>query len=175
MGNACACTKAKSKRPNISMPNHSKAGEHNALLDRLGTAQVKLLQEKFKGIQSNGGLDPKGFKSMLPLISQLPKPVANNSFQMFDIDGLEKISWQNFCVTISQYILGRREDKCRFIFQIFDISHKGYLQGKDLQLLQRHCADAIRFGTSASSSDYTNIFDYHLREGKPMRFEEFRD
>ncbi|CAG9314363.1 unnamed protein product [Blepharisma stoltei] len=176
MGNVCSCAKPKPKlvQKSGNPPLQVKAGEQNALLDRLGTAQVKLLQDKFKAIQLNGGLDLKGFKSMLPLISQLPVPVVKSAFQLFCSNNIDKITWQNFCLTISQYVLGRSEDKCRFIFKIFDITSKGYLQGKDLQALQRHCSNAIRLPTSSSASDVTNIFEACLKDGKPLMFDDFK-
>ncbi|CAG9317700.1 unnamed protein product [Blepharisma stoltei] len=171
MGNSCTGTRKRASSSNIL--TLSNAGELNSLLDRLGSEQVNLLQEKFRRYQISGGLDFENFQQMMPQINQLPQSAIKSAFYLFDIHGTGKISWKDFCVTMSKSILGRRQDKCEFVFKVFDIENEGELKGKHLASFSRYCEDAIRhFGGSLDNDEF---IEKHIQQGKPLQFNEFKD
>lgn len=90
------------------------------LLDRIGSAQIQMLKKKFKKYGGKGGLDLQAFKKIMPYISTLPTKIIENAFTQFGGSDKARVSWLQFCATISQYILGTREEKCKFLYHIFD-------------------------------------------------------
>jgi len=171
MGNCFSCNKNKNKGQPNACNIGSKASLHNALLDRLTVSQLKLLQTKFEQSAKQDGLDFKGFKQLMPLLTHLPDNVVDSAFKIFDIDRKGRISWHNFCLGISQYILGRREEKCKFLFAVYAIQNSSELTPKDLQTLRRACGDAIRIQHLSAN----NLIEQCIAEKRSLGFEEFKE
>ncbi|OMJ66845.1 hypothetical protein SteCoe_36175 [Stentor coeruleus] len=125
----------KSKRDNeeISVNNID-----NLLLDRIGEAQIGMLLEKFKKYEIKGGLDVSGFKKLMPYITSLPSGVIENAFAQFASKETGKITWEGFCSEVSKSMLGSREEKCRFLFKVFNKSKNEFLSKKDAAQLKSH-------------------------------------
>lgn len=132
MGNGCSL-KSKSKKA-----IKTSVEVDNSLLDRIGEGQIRMLMEKFKSYEQNKGLDLEGFKKLMPYITSLPNPVIENAFSQFANPETNQITWEGFCSAVSKYILGSTEDKCRFLYTIFDKNKNGSLKKKDATLLKSH-------------------------------------
>lgn len=171
---SCLGKQSRTKDNLITVPKRSNIMEYNALLDRLGSAQLQLLKVKFKEAQTGNRLDLKGFKKLLPLLRELPNEIIINSFKVFDLDASGFISWHNFCVTVSQYIVGHREEKCKFLFKIFDLSSSNSLAEFELKLMEEYCANYIRNKNILLGSDKETIMRVCVKEKKALSFEIFK-
>ena len=144
----------------------------NALLDRLSPAQIKMLKSKFKQFESKGGLDLDGFKKVMPYISKLPSNIIENAYLQFGGAAKTRITWLQFCSTVSQYILGTREEKCKFLYNVFDKKSKGVLRKKDATLMEKHILVSSKSLDimSADASTLLSIFG----NSDTINFNEFR-
>lgn len=147
--------------------------EH-ALLDRFGSGQIEMLRTKFKEYERNGGLDIGGFKKIMPYISKLPGDIIENAFDLFRNNVKDRISWMNFCATVSQYILGTRQEKCRFLYDVFDKKHQGMLTRDEISLLNKHLFWVLS-GPIMNSVNEFNLLEKCLKLTGVLKFSDFRD
>lgn len=141
MGSCVSGKKTKQVNARGSMAN---IGMRMTLLDRFGVNQTKQLLELFEKVSDKEGIDQKGLMALIPTASELPSPVFASAFNLFDIDQRGRISFSNFCVTVSQYLVGHREEKCKFLFKIFDYNHNGILESKELSEFKKYIRKALR-------------------------------
>lgn len=128
----------KKKKGEISVNNVD-----NLLLDRIGEAQIDMLMEKFKKFEVKGGLDVHGFKKLMPYITSLPSGVIESAFAQFASKETSKITWEAFCSEVSKSILGSREEKCRFLFEVFNKSKASSLKKKDAAQLKSYLINLV--------------------------------
>lgn len=138
---ACISKKTKPINSRKSMAN---IGMRNSLLDRFGATQTKLLLDLYEKHGDQEGLDLKGFLNLMPQITDFPQPIINSVFKIFDIDMRGKITFSNFCVTVSQYLVGHREEKCKFLFKVFDMNSNGFLEAKELTEFKKYIKKVLR-------------------------------
>ena len=119
-------------------------GMRMTLLDRFGSTQTKQLLELFEKYGDKNGMDIKGLLQLLPSLSDLPSQLVSSAFNVFDIDRRGKISFSNFCITVSQYLVGHRDEKCKFLFKVFDYNDNGVLENKELAEFRRYIKTALR-------------------------------
>lgn len=169
MGISCTTSKKSKEKP----PPTPRDSEH-ALLDRFGSAQIQMLRTKFKEYEHNGGLDIAGFKKLMPYISKLPNDIIENAFNIFRAYTRDRITWMHFCATVSQYILGSRQEKCRFLYDVFDKKQRGLLSKDELALLNRHLAEVLKAPISGKSNT-KNLLNLHANQANAIKFNEFRD
>lgn len=169
MGITCTTTK-KGKEKLLSSPKDS---EH-ALLDRFGSGQIQMLRTKFKEYEHNGGLDISGFKKLMPYISKLPNDIIENAFNLFRAYTRDRISWMHFCATVSQYILGSRQEKCKFLYDVFDKKQRGSLNKDEVALLNRHLSEVLK-PPKLEKTNNKNLLNLHANEENAIQFNDFRD
>lgn len=164
----CFSVKSRESHPHFIESTRSQNFEDNLLLNRITENQIKMLKNKFKTHETQGGLDIKGFKRMMPYINRLSNKAIENTFNEFS--GFEKtITWQNFCKTISKYTNGTREEKCKFLYNIFDKNKTGTLKKKDADLLVKHIS-GIYNGKKASKE---LLKQFELSE--TLKFDDFKN
>lgn len=111
--------------------------EINIHLNFIGEGQIQMLKEKFDKYGKNG-LTLKDFKKTMPYITTLPSRVIENAFLKFINPNTQKITLEAYCSSVSKYMLGSRENKCDFLYQIFNTSNNGQLNRTEAQLLDSH-------------------------------------
>ena len=161
------------KRPKEAKTSIRKDSEH-ALLDRIGSGQIEMLRSKFNQHENQGGIDQAGFKKIMPYISKLPNDIIESAFNIFTAYTKERISWTTFCATVSQYILGTRKEKCRFLYDVFDIRQRGFLGKEELTLIKRHLFEMLN--TNNKTQIDKASFDKICSEKQfQLKFEVFCD
>ena len=65
----------------------------------------------------------------------LPQSVAESTFRLFDINGNAQINFRNFCIAMSICCMSSREQKLKFIFDMFDTDDDGFLVEGDLDIM----------------------------------------
>ena len=137
----------------------------NSLLDRLTPTQIKMLKLKFQQFESKGGLNLDGFKKLMPYITKLPPNLIENAYFQFGGTTKTRITWLQFCSTVSQYILGSREEKCKFLYNVFDKNSKGLLSKENAKLMEKHILvkskslDLMNKGSSTLLSNFGKASD----------------
>jgi ubiquitin C-terminal hydrolase/Ca2+-binding EF-hand superfamily protein len=169
MGN-CISPSKKLKQPSLPQMKDS---EH-ALLDRIGIGQIEMLRSKFNQHENQGGIDQAGFKKIMPYISKLPNDLIESAFNIFRAYTKERISWTTFCATVSQYILGSRSEKCRFLFDVFDKKQRGFLGKEEINLLKRHLFVMLNTN-SKTQIDKSSFEKICSQKSNVIKFEVFRD
>lgn len=145
---SCASRKTKTIQVRKSIAN---MGTRITLLDRFGATQAKLLLDSYNKYSTKTGLDLKGFQKMFPQLLEFPSAILLSVFKIFDIDGIGVISFSNFCVTVSQYLIGHRAEKCKFLFRVFDINCNGVLESKELVEFRKYVKGVLRQDDTAYS------------------------
>ncbi|CAG9332096.1 unnamed protein product [Blepharisma stoltei] len=171
---SCIGNKPRPKDNPVTIPKKLNIIEYNAKLDRLGSAQLNLLKLKFKEVQTDSGIDLKGFRKLLPLLKEFPEEIVVSSFKVFDSDSSGYISWYNLCVTVSQYIVGHRDEKCKFLFKVFDLKNSEKLDTEEIKLLQRYCENFIRENDQFPKNS-ESVLDICINQKKQLSFEEFKN
>ena len=169
----CVSVKNKKKTDNDVRTIMTGDSEH-ALLDRFGSGQIEMLRSKFKEYERHGGLDLGGFKKIMPYISKLPGDIIDNAFNIFRNSSKDRIPWTNFCATVSQYILGTRQEKCRFLYDVFDKKHRGMLNKDEVLLLNKHLIEVLRVPVT-SNTNYQNLLEKFLKPESVLKFSDFHD
>ena len=140
-----SCITSKKTKPvienRVSMAN---IGMRMTLLDRFGAKQTKQLLELFEKYSDKNGMDIKGLLLLLPMLNDLPTQFVSSVFNVFDIDHRGKINFSNFCITVSQYLVGHRDEKCKFLFKVFDYNSNGVLENKELVEFKKYIGTALR-------------------------------
>jgi ubiquitin C-terminal hydrolase/Ca2+-binding EF-hand superfamily protein len=119
-------------------------GARITLLDRFGSTQAKLLLDIFNKYSSKSGLDLRSFQRLFPQLSEFPSSILSSVFKIFDLDQLNLISFSNFCVTVSQYLVGHRVEKCKFLFRVFDLNGNGIIESKELAEFKKYMKKVLR-------------------------------
>ena len=138
---SCASRKAKSVFTRKSIAN---MGARITLLDRFGSTQAKLLLDTYNKYASKSGLDLKSFQKLFPQLSDFPSSILNSVFKIFDLDLAGSISFSNFCVTVSQYLVGHRIEKCKFLFRVFDLNGNNLIESKELSEFKKYMKKVLR-------------------------------
>ena len=171
MGNCYSCV---NKKPSLDNRRTQSGDSEHALLDRFGSGQIEMLRSKFKEYEHNGGLDIAGFKKIMPYISKLPGDIIENAFNLFRNSTKDRISWTSFCATVSQYILGTRQEKCRFLYDVFDKKHRGMLTKDEIALLNKHLFEVLKTPVT-SSINVSNLLEKCVKSVNVLKFADFRD
>ena len=150
MGGCITSKKVKNVNSRKSMIS---IGMRNTLLDRFGATQTKLLLDLYEKVSDKEGIDMKGLFVLMPSASEFPSAILDSVFRIFDVDQRGKINFNNFCVTVSQYLVGHREEKCKFLFKIFDINGNGVLESKELSEFKKYIIGALRTNDAVYSRE----------------------
>ena len=167
------CGLLKNKPNNNQEIKKATTNSEQSLLNVVGPSQIQTLRTKFNQYAVNGDLELKGFKKMMPYISKLPINIIENAFIQFAGIPKGRITWLQFCSTVSQYILGTREEKCRFLYNIFDKKNKGTLTKNDANLLNQYIFES----SNSSASLTTNASSLLLHFENPnstLNFSDFK-
>lgn len=126
-------------------------GTRITLLDRFGATQAKLLLDAYNRYSTKSGLELRSFQKMFPQLSEFPSLILASMFKIFDIDNSGFVSFSNFCVTVSQYLIGHRSEKCKFLFRVFDTNSNGILEAKELVEFRKYIKRVLRQDDTAYS------------------------
>lgn len=178
----CSCfkhsdEKFKNIEPRIVEQNRLSPQIENHFLNRLSLTQISLLEEKFKLNQKDQiGLDLAGFKKLMPYISHLPENVIVNAFQEFANPKSSHISWLDFCKAVSKYALGSNEEKCRFLYKIFENKKYSSIKKSEASQLNKHLLSASKdFPLNFSTSDKTSTGILSLFSTRDsLNYQDFR-
>mmetsp|Transcript_4480 Transcript_4480/g.15538 ORF Transcript_4480/g.15538 Transcript_4480/m.15538 type:complete len:198 (-) Transcript_4480:245-838(-) len=124
--------------------------------------EIQSLYRRFRALDRGH----KGFiapDELLKLPELAMNPLAQRILQVF-----ENVNFKAFCSLLSVFS-GRasREDKLRFIFQVYDIDGDGYVSRTDLLVMLRHLA-----GSSLSEEQLADLAHRCLREGRSWAADE---
>lgn len=153
-----ACLNRKKSKIIVARNSVLSVGERNNILDRFGAIQTRLLLDLYEKVSDEDGMTLKGLLTLMPLVEDLPTPIINSVFNIFDIDKKGKVTLSNFCVTVSQYLIGHREEKCKFLFKVFDLNKNGILEAKELSEFKNYLYKSLRNdGTNYSRDEIEKI------------------
>ena len=148
--------------------------DENRYLNRLTKFQISMLESKFKQHQSSPlGLDLASFKSLMPYISQLPPNIIENAFHEFCDPQTLHIQWLNFCKAVSVFVLGSTDEKCRFLYTIFENKQQKSLTKAEVGQLASYIqstSNSLNFNSSLSASSIDSL----LHTSDTLSYDLFR-
>lgn len=86
---------------------------------------------------------------------------AKRVFDIFDRDGSETVSLQEFVQSVEDFTLKRKEDKLRFLFKIYDLNGDGFVQFDEMRRVLTACMEENGFSFSAEQIRKFQITSYN--------------
>ena len=158
----------------VANPNQIQLNE-NHYLNRLTKFQISILESKFKQHQSSPlGLDLPSFKSIMPYISHLPANIIENAFNEFCDPQTRHITWLDFCKAVSKFVLGSTEEKCKFLYTIFENKKQKTLTKAEINQLTTYIqstSNSFDFNSSLSTSSIYSL----LSTSDTLSYDLFRN
>ena len=164
-----SCISRKSK-PVSNRNSIVNMGARITLLDRFGSTQAKLLLDLYNKYASDSDLDLKSFQKLFPQLSEFPSSILFSVFKIFDLELTGSISFSNFCVTVSQYLVGHRVEKCKFLFRVFDLKGNKVIESKELFEFKKYMKRVLRQNDAVYSRDEA---EKNIDAWKKLNLEDF--
>jgi Ca2+-binding EF-hand superfamily protein len=115
----CGGSSRKKKRISVVKQNSVRNSiTHKPVLDKWTEPQINLLKTEFRLHSKNNELDLRGFKIIFPKIKTA---MVEHVFKLFDRNKAGQVDFTEFCIGLSRCLVSSRDDKLKFIFQMFDL------------------------------------------------------
>ncbi|CAK4722074.1 unnamed protein product [Aphanomyces euteiches] len=173
-------------------------GEEKEALKRFEDAEIHLLREVFRGITQATGdkaVDKENFLKIFPMPVDAFVFATERLFTLFDKNASNSISFNEFVGGLAILTKGSRNEKIKFIFDLYDVSDKGSISKREMKTMLRQFPQSTmillkgmkkipsRKDMLQTSEEFQQVdldqlvqdaFTTHVKGGKErMTFEEF--
>ncbi|ETV92164.1 CAMK/CAMK1 protein kinase, variant 1 [Aphanomyces invadans] len=110
---------------------HGLSGEEKDAIRRFEDAEIHLLREVFKGITqttADNSVDKENFLKIFPM----PGLLGERLFAVFDKNASNSITFNEFIGGLAILTKGSRNEKMKFIFDLYDVSDKGSISKREM-------------------------------------------
>ena len=136
--------------------------------------EIQRLYKRFQKLDSNGNglIERSEFETIAAIKSN---PLASRLIEIFDSDGNTGVDFQEFVKGLNVFSAhGKKEEKLRFLFQVYDINKDGFISNGELFAVLK-----MMVGNNLNPEQLQQIVDKTIMEsdkdkdGK-ISFEEFK-
>ncbi|CAG8542330.1 12173_t:CDS:2 [Ambispora gerdemannii] len=141
--------------------------------NNFSAAEIQRLYKRFMKLDKDksGAVDREEFLSIPQIASN---PLASRMIAIFDEDGGGDVDFKEFLSGLSAFsVKGKKDDKLRFAFKVYDMDRDGYISNGELFLVLK-----MMVGNNLKDNQLQQIVDKTIMEadkdmdGK-ISFEEF--
>ncbi|KAJ3157461.1 Calcineurin subunit B [Geranomyces michiganensis] len=156
------------------MGNQASSLEELAATTNFSADEIQRLYKRFVKLDKDGSgrLTREEFLTLPQIASN---PLGQRLLAVFDADGTGQVDFKKFIQGLSAFSTkGKREDKLKFAFKVYDIDRDGYLSNGELFLVLK-----MMVGNNLKDNQLQQIVDKTIMEadlngdGK-VSFEEFQ-